>query len=287
MGSTTDAACTGRRGGRPTRRLRSRVQQHLPDATYQSANYWVDVVYQPTSSDTTPPTAPTNLTATGSVGKASLSWTASTDNVGVTGYNVYRSTTSGFTPSSSNLIGTTTTTSYTDSGLAAGTYYYLVTAHDAAGNPSAPSNQASAAVTADTTPPTVALTAPANGATVSNTVTVSATASDNVAVASVQFTLDGNNLGSPVTTAPYSLSWNTTTATNGTHTLGAIARDTSGNQASATAVAVTVSNTGPPAWSPPTPSMKGAGPPRTTRRGMGTPGRSPMPPGSPASTARH
>src|SRR5271166_172862 len=216
----------------------------FPTQSYHSANYWVDVVYSPISSDTTPPSAPGNLTATGSLGTAQLTWTASTDNVGVTGYNVYRSTTSGFTPSSSNLIGSATSTSYTDSGLAAGTYYYLVTAHDAAGNTSAQSNQASAAVTADTTPPTVALTAPTNNATVSGTVSVSATATDNVAVASVQFTLDGNNLGSPVTTAPYSLSWDTTTATNGSHTLGAIARDTSGNQASATAVAVTVSNAG-------------------------------------------
>ena len=99
------------------------------------------------SSDTTPPTAPTNLTATGGVGQASLSWTASTDNVGVTQYNVYRSTTSGFTPSPANLIGTSTTTSYTDN-VAAGTYYYLVTAQDAAGNISQPSNQANATVMA-------------------------------------------------------------------------------------------------------------------------------------------
>jgi chitodextrinase len=217
----------------------------FPTQTFASANYWVDVLFSPASSDTTPPSAPTNLLATGSVATASLTWTASTDNVGVTGYNVYRSTISGFTPSSSNLVGSTTLTSFTNSGLAAGTYYYLVTALDAAGNMSAPSNQAPATVTADTTPPTVALTAPASNATVSGTVTISANASDNVAVASVQFTLDGSPLGSPVTAAPYNLSWDTTTASNGSHTLGAIARDTSGNQANATTVAVTVSNTGP------------------------------------------
>ena len=53
------------------------------------------------------------------------------------------------------------------------------------------------------------------------TVTVSATASDNVGVAGVQFKLDGANLGAEDTTAPYSVTWNTTTATNGSHTLTA------------------------------------------------------------------
>jgi len=79
----------------------------------------------------------------------SLGWTAATDNVGVTQYNVYRSTTSGFTPSAGNQIGTSTTTSYTDP-IAAGTYYYLVTAQDAAGNVSSASNEATAASASDT-----------------------------------------------------------------------------------------------------------------------------------------
>src|SRR5207248_9607110 len=76
------------------------------------------------TADTTPPTAPTNLTASDGVGAISLSWGASTDDVGVTNYNVYRSTTSGFTPTAANRIAQPTSTSYTDAGLAAGTYYY-------------------------------------------------------------------------------------------------------------------------------------------------------------------
>ncbi len=97
--------------------------------------------------DTTPPTAPTNLVATGGTGMANLNWSASTDNVGVTGYTVYRSTVSGFVPAPANQVGQTTGTSYTDTSFpAAGTYYYLVTARDAAGNVSAPSNQATASV---------------------------------------------------------------------------------------------------------------------------------------------
>ena len=65
------------------------------------------------------------------------------------------------------------------------------------------------------TVPTVSITAPANGATVSGTaVTVSASAADNVGVAGVQFMLDGANLGAEDTTSPYRIAWNTTTATN-------------------------------------------------------------------------
>ena len=96
--------------------------------------------------------------------------------------------------------------------------------------------------TLDTTPPTVSVTTPASGATVSSIVTVSATASDNVGVTSVQFTLDGANLGAAVTTSPYSISWDTTGDANGTHTLSAQARDAAGNVGNATGVSVTVSN---------------------------------------------
>ena len=96
----------------------------------------------------------------------------------------------------------------------------------------------------DTTPPVVSMTAPGSGATVSGTaVTVSASASDAVGVVGVQFTLDGANLGAEDTSSPYSVTWNTTTASNTTHTLAARARDAAGNTTTATAVTVTVSNT--------------------------------------------
>jgi hypothetical protein len=99
--------------------------------------------------------------------------------------------------------------------------------------------------TVDSVPPTVAMTAPATGSTVSGpAVTVSATASDNVAVASIQFLLDGSPLGAPITQAPYSMSWDSTTVSNGSHMLGARATDTSGNTATASAVTVMVSNVG-------------------------------------------
>ena len=86
-------------------------------------------------------------------------------------YNVHRSQTSGFTPAAGNRIAQPTGTSYTDSGLAAGTYYYRVTAEDAAGNVSGASAQVTAVVPADQ-PPGVSVTAPASGATLSGTVSV-------------------------------------------------------------------------------------------------------------------
>ena len=102
---------------------------------------------------------------------------------------------------------------------------------------------------ADTTPPTVSVTAPASNATVSGTVNVTASASDNVGVVSVQFLLDGAALGSPVTAAPYQTSWNTTSSSNGPHTLSAQAKDAAGNVGTAANVSVTVSNS---AGAPPT-----------------------------------
>ena len=75
---------------------------------------------------------------------------------------------------------------------------------------------------------------------------MSAAASDNVGVAGVQFKLDGANLGAEKTSAPYSVSWDTTTVSNGTHTLTAVARDAAGNSGTSAPVTVNVSNAAPP-----------------------------------------
>ncbi len=99
----------------------------------------------------------------------------------------------------------------------------------------------------DTQPPTVTIVNPASGQVVSGSQTIAATAVDNVAVVSVQFLLDGSPLGSPMpAAASYSLTWDTTTATNGTHIIGATAADTSGNVGTAAPISVTVSNPTPP-----------------------------------------
>jgi hypothetical protein len=115
-------------------------------------------------------------------------------------------------------------------------------ARDAAGNTTTSAAVGVTVSNADTTAPSVSVSSPASGATVSGSTAVSATAADNVGVVGVQFKLDGANLGSEDTTSPYSVSWSTTTATNGSHSLAAVARDAAGNTTTSAAVGVTVSN---------------------------------------------
>ena len=98
--------------------------------------------------DTTAPTAPTGLAAGVSSSTVNLTWTAATDNVGVTGYSVYRGTSAGFTPAAGNKVGDPTATSFSESSVPVGTWYYKVTAQDAAGNTSDPSAAAEATVSA-------------------------------------------------------------------------------------------------------------------------------------------
>src|SRR5207245_2371466 len=106
----------------------------------------------------------------------------------------------------------------------------------------------------DTTPPTVSISSPATGSTVSGTITATSTASDNVGVVDVESEPDGDSLGVEDTAAAQSTSWNTTSASNGTHTLTAVARDAAGNRTTSSPVTVTVSNT-PPDTTPPTVSI--------------------------------
>ena len=204
----------------------------------------------PAAPDTTPPSTPSGLTATAaSATQVNLSWTASTDNVGVTGYRVERCEGAGCT--NFTQVATPTGTTFNDTGRSASTTYrYQVRAVDQAANLSAFSTIATATTPAvsDTAPPSAAVTAPVPGSVVSGNVTLSASATDNVGVAAVQFLLDGANLGVEDTTAPYSMAWDTTSVSNGVHTLQARARDAAGNSAtSSTSVTVTVSNsTAPP-----------------------------------------
>ncbi len=96
----------------------------------------------------------------------------------------------------------------------------------------------------DTISPTVSISAPANGTTVSGITTISAAAADNIGVVAVQFLVDGQNLGSEVTSSPYSISWNTANFSVGNHTITATARDNAGNSTTSTPVSVSV--TAPP-----------------------------------------
>jgi chitodextrinase len=188
------------------------------------------------SADTQPPTTPTALTATAiSNSQIDLSWTASTDNVAVIGYDVYRG---------GVKIGTTASTTYSSTGLAAATTYsYSIKAFDATGNTSPPSTSASATTTApplDTTPPTVSIASPTGG-TVSATIAVSVNAADNVGVTRVDLRVNGATVAS-TNVAPYQFAWNSTTVPNAPVALTAVAYDAAGHSTASLAVTVTVSN---------------------------------------------
>jgi peptidoglycan/xylan/chitin deacetylase (PgdA/CDA1 family) len=94
--------------------------------------------------------------------------------------------------------------------------------------------------------PVVSVTAPTEGATITGTQAVNATASSNVAINSVQFRLDGTNLGAADTTAPYGVNWNSTSATNGAHKLTAVATNSSSQSTTSSEVNVTVNNPSAP-----------------------------------------
>jgi poly(hydroxyalkanoate) depolymerase family esterase len=93
----------------------------------------------------------------------------------------------------------------------------------------------------DSVPPSVGLTAPASGSTLSGMINVSAVASDDIGVDRVEFLLDGALIGSDAS-VPYAISWDSATTANGAHAVSARAVDVAGNTATSTAVSVTVSN---------------------------------------------
>ena len=173
------------------------------------------------------------------------------------------------------LVNTTAGTTGIVSGLTCGTNYTLaVDAFDATGNSSPKTTvMVSTLPCADTTPPTVTMTSPTNGSTMTGTINASANATDNVGVTRVDFFRDGVSSGSD-TSSPYTIPVNTTTIANGSHTFGARAYDTAGNVGNATNVTVTVSNTTRatqhhrPARCPPTrtPAAPACRPGRRSRR---------------------
>jgi thermitase len=93
----------------------------------------------------------------------------------------------------------------------------------------------------DTSPPTAAVIFPANGATVSGTISVSVSATDDVKVTQVELYLDGELLGSD-STAPFIFVWDSTRISDGTHTLQAVASDAAGNSADSAVIVVKVQN---------------------------------------------
>jgi hypothetical protein len=194
------------------------------------------------------PTTPTGVSGAGtSPGPVALSWTASTDANGIAGYNLQRK-------------------------LSTASNYSTL----ASGVPGVSFNDSTATLAPDTGAPTAAVSAPASGATVSGKVTFQASATDtgtktyynyqlaavdkagNISawsaaitvtygtntsgIAGVRFLVDGADAAPEVTVSPYSISWNTATATDGSHVLTVIARDAAGNTTTSAPVTISVQN---------------------------------------------
>src|SRR5436190_1231110 len=179
--------------------------------------------------DATPPSIPAELTATAGTAAINLAWSASTDNVGVTGYIVKRD---------GIQVGTTSSLTYTDSGLSSATTYgYTVAASDASGNVSPESATVSATTghAVDTTPPSTpaGLVAAAAGGSVISLAWSAST--DNVGVTGYIVKRNGIQVATPITTTSYA---DTGLSSATTYSYTVAARDAAGNISSNSASAI-------------------------------------------------
>lgn len=204
------------------------------DTTNNSSGFSNEVTFS--IADTTPPVISAVSATTILSSGATIIWTTNEAADSQVEYGLttaYGST----TPLAVSLL---TAHSVVLSGLLDSTlYHYRVRSKDVAGNLAISSDFTF--ITLDATPPSVSINAPANGTTVSGAVTITATASDNIGVTKVQFRVD-NTLLATDTAAPYSAAWDTSTVTNGPHTLTAIAWDQANNSKTSVGISVTVAN---------------------------------------------
>ncbi|MEO5775677.1 MAG: reprolysin-like metallopeptidase [Flavobacterium sp.] len=205
------------------------------------------------STDTVAPTPPT-LTASGTtLTTTNLSWSGATDNVAVTGYDVYKD---------GVLLGSTASTSYTVSGLAnSTTYVFTVKAKDAAGNVSVASNAVSV-TTLTPAPDTTAPTAPtlsASGTTLTSTNLSWSGSSDNVAVTGYDVYKDGVFLASTAATTYVATGLSSSTA----YTFYVQAKDAAGN-VSVASNTVNVTTLTPDTTAPTAPTLSASGTTTTT-----------------------
>jgi thermitase len=185
--------------------------------------------------DTTPPSVSITSPAAGATVSGIINVQGmATDNVGVTEVQFYIGTQLVASSASGPFAFPWTTTS-----SANGSVTLTIKAYDAANNVGEASVTVSVnnAVVTDTTPPTVAITSPANGVKVSASTKINVAASDNVAVVQVCIYIDGTKVYTG-TTAPYTYSWNTKKVKTGAHTITASAWDHAGNMGSAAPITV-------------------------------------------------
>jgi hypothetical protein len=214
----------------------------------------------PPPPDTTPPIVAMSGPATGPVaGVVTLAATASDSGSGVAGVRfLINGAIVGVEDASSPY-----SVQWDTRTLADAQYSATAIARDAGTNEA---TSAPRLLTVDNTGPQVAIVPPAADP-LTGIVSIGATAADTSGVASVQLQVDGVHVGSPDTSSPYSLSWDTRTATNGAHQLTALATDILGNQRQSSMVSVNVSNSGPP---PPPPIPPGLVAAYGFNEGLGT-----------------
>ena len=204
--------------------------QFVPEAGKTFTDSGTTVCHGGTS-DTTPPSAPANLTATAaSPTQVNLAWSASTDDVGVAGYKVYRN---------GVFLASAVTTSYSDAtAQPATTYSYTAYAYDAAGNISPASN--TAAVTtpaqADTQPPSVPGGLTGTAVSASRVDLAWSAATDNVGVAG--YTVYRGGTAIATTSGPSATTYSdTSVAPSTTYTYTVDAFDAAGNHSPPSAAA--------------------------------------------------
>jgi chitodextrinase len=195
-----------------------------------------------------PPTRPDLLVSpSGTAARTELTWSPSTDDRGVTGYDVYRN---------NRIVTRVASTSYSDP--VGGNHEYYVQAVDGEGSISAPSPRvwflAPTSLTGDASPPSASIQSPGEGSTVSGTVQVTAPASDDVAVTKVELYVDGT-LVATSSADPFSFQWDTTRFPDGIHWVYARAYDAARNYGTAEFPSLTVDNGGGGDRTPPTVSI--------------------------------
>ncbi len=206
------------------------------------------ITFSDSGADTTPPTTSITSPTAGANINGTIPVNAdANDNVAVTKVEFYLDGTTLLGTDLNSPYGvnwdTTTTTN--------GGHNLMSKVYDAANNTGTSAQVNVTVNNGDITPPSTSITAPTEGSNVSGTIQVNADASDNIGVTKVEFYLDGTTLIATDTDSPYSVNWNTTTATNGGHNLTSKAYDAANNTGTSAQVNVTVNNgdTTPPTTS--------------------------------------
>jgi poly(hydroxyalkanoate) depolymerase family esterase len=206
-------------------------------AVARIATFWGLDGAGPMPGDTTPPTVDVTAPASGATVSGTVNVTVSaSDDTAVTAVEIRIDGVSRAT-----LTAAPWTWAWDTSATSNGPHRISAVARDAAGNEASDDDTTVTVMggVTDTTAPTVSITAPAAGATVSGAVEVRLEASDDVGVTRVEVSANGARIGE-ATTAPYAVSWDTTALTPGSFTLSARAYDAAGNEGAAGDVTVTV-----------------------------------------------